>query len=115
MSKTIKFLKIKKKNSIQIFQIQIAYGMPMHQVPFPYFYPGAKIHHNPVNSHMSSAPSLHRERETKDESSPPLNFSSSRRNSIRQEQEQHRNRLTGQPTPESSDEEHEESVNIEID
>lgn len=87
--------------------------MPIHQVPFPYFYPGGKIHSSTsVNPHHSTAC---RDRDSKDmgesiNPSPPLNYSS-RRDIVRMENQ----RNGGQHTPESSEEEHEESVNVEID
>lgn len=79
-------------------QIQIAYGMPMH--PFPYFYPNSKMHSTaPLNSKAGAS---------------PLNYSARRDANTRYDNEQH-NRSTEQRTPVSSDEEREESLNVEID
>lgn len=90
----------------------MAYGMPMHH--FPYFYNGAKM--NPVapNGHPAVATPG---REPKDmgqstTASPPINFSS-RRESSRFESS--RDRSAGQRTPESSDDEQAENLNVEID
>lgn len=92
--------------------------MPIHQVPFPYFYPGAKMHSSAAaNPHHSTAAAC-RERDAKEMSesidpSPPLNYSS--RRDVVGRMENQRNGGSGQHTPETSEEEHEESVNVEID
>lgn len=79
-------------------QIQIAYGMPMH--PFPYFYPSSKMHSTaPLNAKSSSS---------------PLNYSARRDATARYDNEQ-RNQSSDRRTPVSSDDEREESLNVEID
>lgn len=90
----------------------MAYGMPMHH--FPYFYNGSsKMNPVAVGSHHAMS-SVCRDRESKElrSSSPPINYSS--RRELKRFDGQH-DRSAGQRTPETSDEEHAENLNVEID
>lgn len=66
---------------IELFQIQLAYGMPVPQVPFPYFYPSAKLHAPPLTKSPSASVNAREHDDNgKPSSSPssnasPINFS----------------------------------------
>lgn len=102
-----------------LVQIQLAYGMPMPQVPFPYFYHSPKVHQTTArteNNHTSSANT--RVRPTAgDESkiasiaseSSPINFSARTECHYGQEHRRHRTHSTVSEDMAIDD------VNVEID
>lgn len=93
-------------NLLNVYR-HMAYGMPMHH--FPYFYNGAKLNAAAHHS-VAAANREQKEMNRSADASPPLNFSSRRESQRLDASNDH---SVGQRTPDTSDEDIVENVNVD--